>query len=366
MELDLNELTRIAERSGVSPQDVRKVVEYLTLPSTGADDAASYGEMLDRSIAALRGAREQHRAAVTESHVPPEFPSHVQIQTIGGCNASCVMCSMSIPEIRRMQKGRMSESLFRRIVAECAARPECEEIALYLQNEPLLDAELPARIRFTKEASGGRLMTRIVTNGSLLTAERIGALLGAGLDCIAISLNADSAGVYADVMGGLDFERTVRNVETLLAMAPPSLFLTITFMVTAQNEHEIAAAISRWSARGVLCGAYGINTQGGTLSTFESIRGTPRPRKHRECYLPLESMAILCNGDVLLCCTDWSRKSIVGSVASAPVHDVWHSPSLAALRREAIFERFPHEVCGSCLGQTRVRENLLQDGGPRR
>lgn len=356
------ELQRLAARSGVPLDDVRKVLEYLGLPGGGVE-AETYGELLDRSIDALRQSRERHRAGLTGQRVPPEFPSHVQIQTIGGCNAACVMCSMSIPEIRRMQTGRMSEALFHRLVSECAAREECEELALYLQNEPLLDRELPARIRLVKELSGGRLMTRIVTNGSLLTAAACDALLDAGLDRIAISVNANSPGVYEEVMGGLRFERTVANIETLLAKAPPSLFVTLTFMVTSGNEHEIAEAVAYWSSRGVLCGAYGINTQGGTLTSFDTVRGSAAPPQTRECYLPLESMAILCSGEVLLCCTDWSRVSVVGSVAGATIHEVWHSPALAGLRREAILDRFPHEVCRTCIGQTRVRHNLLYGDG---
>ena len=30
--------------------------------------------------------------------------------------------------------------------------------------------------------------------------------------------------------------------------------------------------------------------------------------------MPLESSAILCSGDVLLCCTDWRRASVSGSL----------------------------------------------------
>ena len=359
--MDDDVLTRLAAASGVSLDDARKVVEYLAL-SSGGESETSYGELLDRSIAALRAARDAHLAAMTVSHVPPDFPSHVQIQTIGGCNAACVMCSMSIPEIRRLQRGTMSNELFERLATECAAHDECEELALYLQNEPLLDRELASRIRFAKDVSDGRLMTRIVTNGSLLTGACSRDLISAGLDRIAISVNANSSAVYEAVMGGLSYERTIRNIESLLAIAPSSLFVSLTFMVTSINEHEIADAIEYWSKRGVLCGAFGINTQGGTLQTYGAVRGASPAPSVRECYLPIESMVILCNGDVLLCCTDWSRKSVVGSVANASLAEAWHTPELAALRRDALRERFSHEICSTCIGQTRMRQNLLFDG----
>jgi MoaA/NifB/PqqE/SkfB family radical SAM enzyme len=365
------ERARIAAASGVSTADVAKLLDYLALTAVAQREPAedvTYGDLVEQSIAALEEGRARYREALSEERVPPEFPAHLQVQTIGGCNAACVMCAMSNPEIRRFQKGRMSPALFTRIVDECAEQEGCREVALYLQNEPLLDPDLAARVRYVKERSSGRLMTRVVTNGSLLTGRRIDELLAAGLDRIAISLNAFTPEVYRLVMGGLELDQTLANLELLLAKAPGTMLISLTFMVTALNQHEIEPAIDYWSSRGVLCGAYGINTMSGTVRDFEQVRATAAPERERakECYLPLESTAILASGEVLLCCADWTRSSACGSLEHRTLWDVWHSPALAELRRQAIRERFPHEVCKACLGQTRVRDNLLYEGGPRR
>lgn len=360
---------QIAAASGVTPEDVGKVLASLLSPEQGAEldltQFLTYGDLVRRSIEQLQAVRSEYQKADLSKAVPPRFPAHVQVQTIGGCNASCVMCAMSSTEIRQAQKGRMSLELFTKIISECASFEECQEIALYLQNEPLLDSHLAGKVRLTKELSDGRLTTRIVTNGNLLTAERIDELLDAEIDIISVSLNALTAETYARVMPGLEFAQTLRNLECLLDKASTRVFITLTFMVTADNEHEIEQAIAYWSERGVMCGAYGIGTMSGTVPDFSTVRAQSSPRRAgKECYMPLETTAIINNGDLLLCCTDWARRSVSGNVSTQSIYEIWHSEELSALRRQAIFDRFEHPVCKKCLGQTRVPANLMYEGGP--
>jgi MoaA/NifB/PqqE/SkfB family radical SAM enzyme len=223
-------------------------------------------------------------------------------------------------------------------------------------------------IKAVKVASKGRLRTRIVTNGSLLSQEKINSLIDAGLDAIAISLNAKTARTYHKVMGGLEFERTVKNIESLLKVAPPTMLVTLTFMVTQDNEHEVADAVEYWARRGVFCAAYGINTMGGMVSSFEDLRPKSAalydPQRPKECYLPIENAAILVSGDVLLCCTDWSRSTSFGNLTVSRLSEVWHSQLLSNVRLAALTGRFPCKPCQSCPGQTRTMDNLVFYGGP--
>lgn len=360
----------LSRSTGVAAADVAKVLDYLGLSGVsglqGPTAEMTYGDLVAASLSALRQTRTDYLRSPPAARVPPSFPAHVQIQTIAGCNAACVMCAMSSRPIRRLQHGRMSDELFAKIVDECAAHEACEEIALYLQNEPLLDADLERKVATIKRRSANRLRVKIVTNGSLLFEERIDGLLAAGLDAIAISLNAFTAETYRRVMVGLELEPTLENVELLLERAPANVLVTLTFMVTTLNEPEIEGAIEYWSARGVLCGAYGINTHAGDAPDYDALRTASTIERAKECFLPLDSMPILASGDVLLCCTDWGRRSIFGSVASARLEDVWHTEAVSRFRRDAIHARLSHPICGKCLGQTRVIENLLHEGGPGR
>jgi MoaA/NifB/PqqE/SkfB family radical SAM enzyme len=355
---------RLAKETNVPFDAIARILDHLALGEGSLDrspqEVLTYEELVDSSIERLKGLRDRCRQTATPDFVPPLFPAQVQIQTLAGCNASCIMCAMSSPLIRRMQKGAMDDEEFETLIAECAVHDECEEIALYLQNEPLLDRRLGERIKRVKEVSGGRLRARIVTNGSLLREARIIELLDAGIDAIGVSLNAFTSNTYSRVMGGLNYQTTLENIETLLKRAPASLLVSITFIVVRENECEVSDAIKYWSDRGVLCGAYGVNTHGGALENFDALRPSDAPVRPKECYLPMESIGILANGQFILCCADWKRESMSRSPpSSSKISDVWHSSDVAAFRRNAIAGDFTHSMCRNCLGQTRVRENLL-------
>jgi MoaA/NifB/PqqE/SkfB family radical SAM enzyme len=326
--------------------------------------AFTYRDLVAQSIQHLETVRRGYRLAEAGSRVPPEFPTHVQIQTLGGCNASCGMCPMSVPRYRGMQRGRMPDALFAKIVDECARHPECKVISPYLQNEPLLDRTLEDKVALVKARSGGRLAARIVTNGSLLTPKRSAALLEAGIDVISISVNAHSRAVYERVMPGLDFETVRANVDALLALGPPRTLVLLTFMVTRDNEHEIPEAIEYWSAHGVMCGAFGLGTMAGTVENFDGLLALGTPSRRKECFVPLEATAILANGDMLLCCTDWARSTVYGNVTRDDLESVWHSPALSRARRNAIGGCFDEAACEKCLGQTKTLDNLMYAGGP--
>jgi MoaA/NifB/PqqE/SkfB family radical SAM enzyme len=326
----------------------------------------TYGDLVRASWDRLTDVRGGFQAADLTGEVPPRFPVHVQVQTIAGCNASCPMCPMSDRAVRRRQKGRMTRALFAKIVREAAEHEECAVISPYLQNEPLLDPDLADHVRSIKQLSAGRLSARIVTNGYLLDASKLDELIAAGIDVISLSLNAHSPETYRKVMGGLDFDVTVSNLERLLAARNSGIMVIVTFMITSDNEHEIEEAVRYWSGRGVLCGAFGIGTMTGNVPRFDAVKPKTFQQRPLECFVPLEATTILANGDLLLCCSDWAHASVYGNVKRQSIRDVWHSPDLSAIRRDAIGERFNHSICKRCLGQTKSPFNLIFEGSRRR
>jgi MoaA/NifB/PqqE/SkfB family radical SAM enzyme len=323
----------------------------------------TYGDVVAQSHAHLLQLRSELRGQLSSEFVPPAFPTHVQIQTIGGCNASCVMCPMSDRGIRRSQRGVMPTELFAAIVREAALAPDCNVISPYLQNEPLLDQRLPELVRIIKTESQGRLSARIVTNGTLLDRKKIVELITAGIDVISISVNGFTKETYERVMPGLNLATTLRNIESLLELNPGTVLVILTYMVTRENRHEVDAFVDYWYSRGVLCGAWGIGTMTGNVPRFDAVRPADFSPRPRECFVPFETLTIRSDGTYLLCCSDWAHKSRMGRFPEQGLSAIWHSKELSRLRRDAILERFDHEICQKCLGQTKVPANLVSYGG---
>ena len=227
--------------------------------------------------------------------------------------------------MRKVQKGAMEPALFRKIVREAASYDDCKIVSPYLQNEPLLDKHLESRIREIKDFSDGRLSARIVTNGYLLNAYRFESLVEAGLDVISISINAHNSATYETVMGGLEFETTLKNLEHIANNRPSQVMVIVTFMVTSDNEHEVEEGIRYWSSKGLLCGAFGIGTMTGNVDNFEELKPAGAPVWEKECFVPMEATAIRSDGRLLLCCSDWASASTFGSIAEQSIFEIWNS-----------------------------------------
>ena len=60
-------------------------------------------------------------------------------------------------------------------------------------------------------------------------------------------------------------------------------------------------------------------------------------------------MTVLVNGDVALCCLDYSAKEVLGNVMDAPMLDIWNNARYSELRklhRESRQSEIP--LCSNC------------------
>ena len=77
----------------------------------------------------------------------PDVPVHIQIETVAGCNANCVFCPNKKTDARVPLGQRMDWDLYRSLVDQ-TVEWGVRRISPYLNNEPLLDSELPERIKY--------------------------------------------------------------------------------------------------------------------------------------------------------------------------------------------------------------------------
>lgn len=269
------------------------------------------------------------------------FPAVVQVQTINRCNASCRMCPYPTTwalEAREV----MDDALYSKIASECAAAPELHDFVPMAQNEPLLDLKLPQRIAEFKQQAQPHQMVELVTNGSALTPARFQALSDAGLDLLTISVNANSEATYQKVMGGLKWSRLVELLEGLRQMGSAQVNVYLRYVKQAENAHEVAAFVHRWRRHFNLM-LYDVNNRAGAVSNYDqlaTVKGevTRRlrrwlgPRLFKVCPHVFSIMAIMQNGDVLLCGNDWNEREVVGNVRTQSLRAIYNSPRMQEVR----------------------------------
>lgn len=205
--------------------------------------------------------RRRRAARLLRGDRPPFGFRRVNIGVSDRCNHRCIMCSEHSPYCadglpraqsrggRRMAAegllderdfGLMDPIMYRDLIRDLRAMG-CREVELCGLGEPLLH---PRIFDFLREAKASGLWVRLVTNASLLDAEKAKELVALGLDEIHISLNAGTPETYAKVHGVapsvfqrvLGVIRAIADARRAASRAAPTI--ETSFVVQAYNYRE--------------------------------------------------------------------------------------------------------------------------------
>ncbi|CCH49318.1 radical SAM protein [Pseudodesulfovibrio piezophilus] len=286
------------------------------------------------------------------------IPSHVNIETLFGCNAHCTMCIIDQPSKRR--KGVMKEPLFRHIIDSLKPhRTQIQKLDLFALGEPLLDPDIMARIRYAKQQ--GFTGMAISTNADLLTEHMAKELLDTGIETVIFSIDGIDAPTHEGIRRGVCFERVVANAERIIAMRDQGNFPTrfvVRFIRQECNRDQWQPFEQYWNARlsadrNDLLLSYNIHTWGGAVDSKENVLGVSQRDETIEkspCHHIFNQMIILADGTVPLCCEDFLNADIaVGNVSETDPIAVFNSPRMQHLRKmhvNGVKSTIP--MCGQC------------------
>ncbi len=185
----------------------------------------------------LRSVRDR---VVSKDHKKKQRTWHlIQLESALACNLKCVMCPWKEISRQAPNRGIMEQEVWE------AIRPHLKEI-LSIDftggGEPLLQ---PRLADWMAEAHSAGCETGILTNGTLLTEDRAGAILDAGVDWVCFSMDGATAEVYEKIRVGADFDRVCSNVERFCRMRRGKPVKTmINFVMMSENFHQVEAIVN--------------------------------------------------------------------------------------------------------------------------
>ncbi len=128
-----------------------------------------------------------------------------QIEPTTRCNFTCGFCSG-----RQMDQSDLAPADFARLLDDF---PQLEHIELQGEGEPLLHKDFFAMARQAR-ARGIRLS--MITNGSLLSEERVAAILDVGMTAVNVSIESPDPRGFQEIRGGR-FDKVKEGIARLLA-----------------------------------------------------------------------------------------------------------------------------------------------------
>lgn len=279
----------------------------------------------------------------------PDAPFCIQMEPVQGCNLGCDFCG--IHAIGYQQKARgldfMEIATAKAVAEEAAALGWNPRIEFAVHGEPTLHPDLPGLIRPFREALPNAYLLVTSNGGGLLTdsVAKIQALFDAGLNTLALD----------DYESNKIVQRVLRNI------GDDVLFDVYDYPRT----HPKASPHTRYTGQRVVIVEDLSTANAGTHSTMHNSAGDAFPLDYskdgKRCAKVFREVSVRWDGNVAICCNDWSGTFKVGNVRTDGLAAVWRHPRMQAARR-ALYagDRAALIPCHGCTATT-YRNGLLPD-----
>jgi radical SAM protein with 4Fe4S-binding SPASM domain len=271
------------------------------------------------------------------------FPRKIQIQTVDACNFRCPACPYPL-RADGTHRPRMEASLVDKIIAETRAAERTIKLCLMLQNEPLLDKRF---LQFLEEAhAAADVIESIssVTNGSTLTLPLLDQLVGFERFSLTISVNANDRERYRAVHG-VDLWDHLNDLLTVWQGRRQRVRLS--FIVDSSALDEGRTFLERWRGRGYRTRLVPIMSRAGLVPLGAERRLVQDDFGY--CHYPVDTLNVLADGAVILCCNDWSHDELLGNLRESTIAEIWNTERYRALRTAAMEGRI-RDVASGCRG----------------
>lgn len=326
--------------------------------------------------------------------MPREEPfESIFLELTNRCNFNCLFCPNAL---MTRPRGRMEEKLARRLLDEIAANGLCRWVNLSLMGEPLLH---PEAVSIAEHGVRLGLSVHVITNLSLLTPERFRGLLDLPIAHLALSLQTPDPESFSlkNAPGRFSLERAMETVEETvrykLESASPTE-IAIHLLTTRLERPGGKALLESTRRRLALAGHFrerarswarasspptsppaplseplrfwlgldgsvpllpGVSLcfKRATLwaNTLLAEGAEVEPREKGTCQLALDTLGVLWDGGVTLCCMDFDGALRFGNVSDCTLSEVLQSDRYRNLRRSFEEGRLTQPFCRRCRGR---------------
>jgi radical SAM protein with 4Fe4S-binding SPASM domain len=249
----------------------------------------------------------------------------------------------------------MDYELFKKIIDQIAEFPnKLKKLALYMRGEPLLHKKLPDMISYAKKKNVSELI-QVTTNGYLLSPEMNLKLIESGLDELVVSIEALSPEKYEEITRVyIDYDKFIDNIRNFYKnKSMCKLYIKILDVGLNYDEeykfHEIFDDICDKAFIEDTLPQYRQVSYSEVKHDFKTdVRGNEL-LKVDVCTQPFLSLYVLHNGDVCVCCVDYSGKIVFGNITDQSLFDIWNGQALKNFRMIQLQrKRDLHFECGKC------------------
>jgi radical SAM protein with 4Fe4S-binding SPASM domain len=300
--------------------------------------------------------------------LPLPVPEAIHLDPANVCNFRCTFCPTADRELLASvgrPAGTMKYELYCKIiddlkemVDEHNMRPNL--LQLYKDGEPLIHKRFPDMVSYAKKAKVADVVST-TTNGALLTEELSGRIIESGLDQIRVSIIHVTDEAYKEIAQTYnDYAKIKENVGFLYRekkRLKGGLRVIVKINDSALTEEEKRKFTEDFASN---CDVVRIDSMmGWSLSEVKDFTlgvqvttgmdGVSPLRERSVCPEPFSRLAINFDGQVSVCCVDWSYGTIVGDLRTESLKEIWNGEKLREFRMAHLNgQRESIPACANC------------------
>lgn len=243
----------------------------------------------------------------------------LELSVTGLCSRRCTFCPRIDPKVYPNVREHFSVSAHQSLLEELAAEEWAGTISYSGFGEPMMHPQFEMLIKNARSIIP-QARLEVVTNGDFLDKNRAVKLDEAGLDLIIVSLYD----------GSEQLEKFLQLREDA-EISPERLLLRIRYKSSVEH-HGLT-----------------ISNRGGSIDlSYLGINPLAEPMEH-PCFYPHYSIFVEFDGEVLLCCNDWTKRKPLGNVHDTGLLEIWNSSLMDSIRKNLLKgNRHFSEPCRSC------------------
>ena len=273
-----------------------------------------------------------------------DYPPLVQIEPSSICNFRCVFCfetDKTFTDKKSGHMGTMKLELFKKIIDEIEGKVQF--VTLASRGEPLVSKEINEMIKYT---SGKFLNLKINTNASLLTEEKIHAILSSNVKTMVFSADAADSDLYKKLRVNGSLEKTIANIKKFKEIHNKhyanNKIITRVSGVKFSKEQNFEEMKKLWGDLVDQVAFVDYNPWENSYEKKPNGLSTP-------CSDLWRRMFIWWDGKINPCDVDYKSKLSVGNVMNKKIDYLWNSDFYNNLRKKHLDnKRQSISPCNAC------------------
>ena len=298
-----------------------------------------------------------------EDLLPLPMPLSFQIEPTNVCNFRCGGCPHTLPDYKQIvgYYQHMEMPLFEKIIKDIQEMGRAKTIKLYNYGESTLHPNLGEMIRSSKTVAD---RVELTSNGTQLTDKLNMEFITHKLDYLRFSIYGVTQATnenFTKTKIGVDkiYSNILRLRDTRNSMGSIYPFIYVKmFETTSQEEVEIFKKLYEGIADEV--GIEYVHNLSGYDNIEQKISiKIPKHTPKKICPAPFYQTVVGANGDVTICCADWTFSSKVGNLKEQSLSEIWNGKNLRKLQQLLLEGRAGEiESCKNCTWNWSHPDNI--------